>query len=345
MAIKAARHRSGRRPDGKRKGSGRKERSFVPLSERIVNAMKNEKRKPINKKKLTNHLTAYAFCAPWFIGFICFTLFPIVFMFAVSLTNRKLNGISNFVGFANYVNMVQSPTFWNSIKVTLFFTVVMMVVTTIWAVILAMLLNYKQKLNGIFQFCYFLPSVIPTVALAYTFRTIFGKEAGLLNAIISQLTAKNVMVNWLYDKRTIYLAVFFITLFTYNTGQMMLIFRSGLNDVPGELYEACDIDGASPFRKFFSITLPMISPIVLFNAVMGCISALNGSFALLYPLTGESGDPNGMTQVLSLLIYKEAFSNMKVGYACALSVVLFLIACGFGIGIFAVSKKLVYYEN
>ncbi len=85
----------------------------------------------------------------------------------------------------------------------------MMVVTTTWAVILAMLLNDKQKLNGIFQFCYFLPSVIPTVALAYTFRTIFGKEAGLLNAIISQLTAKNVMVNWLYDKHTIYLAVFF----------------------------------------------------------------------------------------------------------------------------------------
>ncbi len=98
-------------------------------------------------------------------------------------------------------------------------------------------------------------------------------------------------------------------------------------------------------KKFFGITLPMISPIILFNAVMGCISALNGSFALLYPLTGENGDPNGMSQVLSLLIYKEAFSNMKVGYACAMSVILFLIACCFGIGIFAISKKIVYYEN
>ena len=89
----------------------------------------------------------------------------------------------------------------------------------------------------------------------------------------------------------------------------------------------------------------MISPLVLFNAINGCISALNGSFALLYPLTTENGDPNGMTQVLSLLIYKEAFSNMKVGYACALSVVLFLVAALFGAATFAVSKKTVYYEN
>lgn len=301
--------------------------------------------KAVKSKAFKNNLTAYAFCAPWFIGFVCFTLFPIGFMFWVSLTNRKLNGVSKYIGFANYTNMLQSETFWNSFKVTIFFTIVMMVVTTIWAVIMAMLLNYKQKLNGIFQFCYFLPSVIPTVALAYAFRTIFGKEAGLLNALLGMFTGKNVSINWLYDSHTAYLAVFFVTLFTYNTGQMMLTFRSGLNDVPKELYEACDIDGASAFRKFRSVTLPMISPIVLFNAVMGCISALNGSFALLYPLTGENGDPNGMTQVLSLLIYKEAFGNMKVGYACALSVVLFMVACLFGVVIFAVSKKTVYYEN
>lgn len=296
-------------------------------------------------RKLKNNLTAYGFCVPWFIGFVCFTLFPIGFMLYTSLTNRKLNGISQFVGLANYKNMFASDTFWNSLKVTIFFTIVMIVVTAIWAVIMAMLLNHKQRLNGIFQFCYFLPSVIPTVALAYAFRTIFGKEAGLLNALLSLVTGKGVSINWLYDTKTVYLAVFFVTLFTYNTGQMMLIFRSGLNDVPKELYEACDLDGAGAFTKFFKVTLPMISPIVLFNSVMGCVSALNGSFALLYPLTGESGDPNGMTQVLSLLIYKEAFSNMKVGYACALSVVLFFVACLFGIGIFAVSKKNVYYEN
>lgn len=301
--------------------------------------------KPVKNKRLKNNLTAYGFCVPWIIGFVCFTIFPIAYMFRVSLTNQKLNGVSEYIGFQNYINMFQSSTFWNSFRVTIFFTIVMMIVTTVWAVMMAMLLNYKHRFNGIFQFCYFLPSVIPTVALSYAFRTIFGKEAGLLNALISFFTGKTTTINWLYDSKTVYVAVFFITLFIYNTGQMMLTFRSGLNDVPKELYEACDMDGASALRKFRSVTLPMISPIVLFNSVMGCISALNGSFALLYPLTGESGDPNGMTQVLSLLVYKEAFSNMKVGYACALSVALFLIACCFGILIFVVSKKLVYYEN
>lgn len=300
--------------------------------------------KKVNKR-LKNNLTAYGFMLPWFIGFICFTVFPIIFMFAVSLTNRKLNGISKFIGFTNYVNIFKNETFWNSFRVTIFFTIVVMIVTAVWALIMALLLNRKQRFNGIFQFYYFLPSVVPTVALAYAFRTIFGKDAGLLNAFLSLISGSNVQINWLFDSSTIYLVVFFIALFTYNTGQMMLIFRSGLNDVPRELYEASDIDGASSWRKFTKITLPMISPIILFNTVMGSISALNGSFALLYPLTGETGDPNKMTQVLSLLIYNEAFSNQKVGYGSALSVILFLIACVFGIGIFAISKKLVYYEN
>lgn len=303
---------------------------------------KSDKRK--RKRQLKEYLIAYAFMVPWFIGFVCFSAFPIVFMFYVSLTNRKLNGLSKFIGFMNYENMLHSSTFWNSLFVTVFFAVVMMLVTSLWAVILAMLLNCKQRLNGIFQFCYFLPSVIPSVALAYTFRTIFGKDAGVLNAMLSMIQGTNVKINWLYDSHTIYLVVFFITLFTYNTGQMMLIYRSGLNDVPQELYEACEIDGASQFTKFFRVTVPMISPVILFNTVMGSISALNGSFALLYPLTGASGDPNNMTQVLSLLIYNEAFGNMKVGYGCALSVILFFVACFFGMFIFGLSKKFVYYE-
>ena len=164
-----------------------------------------------NKRHFKNNLTAYLFLIPWFIGFICFTLFPVLFMFGVSLTNRKLNGISEYVGLQNYKNMFHSSIFWNSVKVTLMFTIIMVIVTTIWAVIMALLLNRKQKLNGIFQFCYFLPSVIPTVALAYAFRTIFGKEAGLLNTMLSAITGKNVLVNWLYQDSTVYMAVFFIT--------------------------------------------------------------------------------------------------------------------------------------
>ena len=300
--------------------------------------------KPLNlrQRKLRNNLTAYAFMSPWFIGFLCFSAFPIVYMFAISLTNRKLTGLSKFIGFKNYINMASSATFLNSLKVTLFFTVVMMIVTTLWALMMALLLNREQKGNRVFQFFYFVPAVIPTVALSFAFRMILGNDAGVLNYLLTMVSGQRVAINWLFDENLVYFAVFFVTLFTYNTGQMMLIFHSGLKDVPRELYEACDIDGASPVRKFVSVTLPIISPVLLFNAVMGSISALNGSFALLYPLTG--GDPNGMTNVLSLAIYKEAFLNYKVGYGAALSVILFLIACIFAAVLFLISKKHVYYE-
>ncbi len=306
--------------------------------------MNSKKRKPMNKK-LKNNLIAYGFMTPWFIGFAAFTLFPIGFMFAVSLTNRKLTGISQYIGFTNYINIFKNANFWNSFKVTIFYTIIVMIVTSIWALIMAMLLNQKNKLNGIFQFAYFLPSVIPSVALSYAFRSIFGRDAGLLNSLLSGISGKNILINWLYDPAFVYQTVFFVTLFTYSTGQMMLIYRSGLNEVPLQLYEAGDIDGANSWQKFFNITLPQISPVLLFNTVTGSVSALNGSFALLYPLTGEEGNPNKMTQVLSLLIYNESFSNQRVGYGSALSVILFLLACIFGIIIFTLSKKLVYYEN
>ena len=294
------------------------------------------------KRRRRNNLTAYAFMSPWFIGFGCFSAFPIFYMFAISLTNRKLVGLSRYIGFKNYVNMFKSATVMNSLKVTLIVTIGMMVITTIWALLLAMLLNRKQSGNKAFQFFYFIPAVIPTVALAYAFRMILGNDTGILNYILTQLTGQRIVVNWLLDGRTVYPSVFLVSLYTYGTGQMMLIFLSGLKDVPRELYEACDIDGASPWRKFVSVTLPIISPVLLFNVVMGSISALNGSFAMLYPLTG--GDPNGMTNVLSLAIYKEAFLNYKVGYGAGISVLLFLIAGLLAAVLFRLSKKFVYYE-
>lgn len=304
--------------------------------------MKQSRRRSASQRKRQNCLVAYGFMSPWFIGFACFSAFPILYMFSISLTNRKLTGLSKFIGLKNYVNMFKSATFLNSLRVTLLFTICMMIVTALWALFLAILLSRRQRGNGVFQFFYFIPAVIPTVALAFAFKMIFGNDAGVVNYLLSLLLGRRVMVNWLYDPATVYAAVFFVTLFTYSTGQMMLIFRSGLSDVPRELYEACDIDGAKPLRKFVSVTLPILSPVILFNTVMGSISALNGSFALLYPLT--EGDPNGMTNVLSLLIYKEAFLNYKVGYGCALSVALFLIACVFATGLFALSKRYVYYE-
>lgn len=303
----------------------------------------NALRASAKKRRRRDNLTAYAFLSPWIIGFFLFSGFPIIFVFVISFTNRTLLGSSDPVGFANYAEMFSSGSFWNSLKVTLIFAIVSVIVTVIWAFFLAMLLNRELRGNSIFQFFYFVPAVVPSVALAFAFQMLFNKDAGIVNYAVSTIFNTNFSPNWLYDETLVYPTVFFIMLFTYSTGQMILIFRSGLKEVPRELYEAAQLDGANFIQRFLHVTMPAVSPIILFNTVMATIGALNSSFSLLFPLTG--GGPNEATNVLSLSIYKEAFMNYRIGYACCLAVVLFLIAAVFASVQFKLSNKWVYYEN
>jgi multiple sugar transport system permease protein len=196
--------------------------------------------------------------------------------------------------------------------------------------------------KGLFQFFYFVPSVIPTISLAFAFQIIFNQQNGILNYLLS-VVGIQVQPNWLFDEKLVMPTVIMISIFTYSTGQMMLTFKAALSDVPAELYEAASMDGASFFQKFTSITLPSISPIIFFNMVVACISSLNNSFSLLFPLT--NGGPNDATNVLSLAIYNSAFRNYRMGYASALSVVLFFIAVLLSIVQFRLSRKWVYYET
>jgi multiple sugar transport system permease protein len=232
--------------------------------------------------------------------------------------------------------------FLNSLKVTLLYTVFSVAVTVIWALLTALLLNMKTKLNGVFQFFYFIPAVIPTVSLAFAFQIIFNQHTGILNYLLTLIGIKS-QPNWLFDTKWVLPSVIFVTIYTYATGQMMLIFKAGLADVPRELYEAAEIDGAGFLQKFTHITLPSISPVLLFNMVTACIGSLNNSFSLIFPLT--NGGPNDATNVLSLSIYNNAFGNYRMGYASALSAVLFLIAAAFALLQFYFSKKWVYYET
>ena len=266
------------------------------------------------KRRRKDILSAYAFLTPWIIGFLLFSGFPLLYVFTMSFTDATMLGGGEFVGFSNYTKMFQDSSFWNSLWVTLVFSIFSVLITIIWAFFLAMLLNAQKRFNGVFQFIYFLPAVVPSVALAFAFQMIFAKDTGIFNYLIGRATGLNFAPNWLYDETLVYPTVFFIMLFTYSTGQMMLIFRSGLKEVPRELYEAASLDGATAFQKFRNVTLPAISLILLFNMIMASIGALNGSFAVLYPLTG--GGPNEATNVLSL--YKEVFLNFRVGYDCCL---------------------------
>jgi len=295
------------------------------------------------KRERKNNLTAYAFLSPWIIGFLVFSAYPICFVFVNSLTSRTMLSKGEFVGFDNFVKLFTGPSFWKSLEVTLLFSIVSVIVTITWAFCLALLLNAQKKFNGIFQFIYFLPAVVPSVALAFCFQMIFAKDTGILNYLINRATGASFAPNWLYDETLVYPTVFFVMLFTYSTGQMMLIFRSGLKEIPSDLFEAASLDGANKFQQFTHVTLPTISPILFFNMITASIGALNGSFGILYPLTG--GGPNEATNVLSLALYKEVFLNFRVGYGCAIAVVLFLLAVIFASIQFIASNRWVYYDN
>jgi len=296
-----------------------------------------------NKRNVRENITAYAFLSPWIIGFILFSGVPIIASFVLSLTKWDLISAPRFIGLGNFIAMFSAGSdFWNVLKVTLIFTVFSIIATLTWSFFLAMLLNFKLKGIGIFRFFFFVPAVMPSIALAFAFQLLYNKEIGVINYIL-YLFGINNGPNWLMDNHLVIPSIIFVCLYTYTTGQMMLIFDASLKEVPKELYEACSIDGASYFQKFYYVTLSYISPVILFNLVIATINAFNGSFSIIYPLT--FGGPGDASRVISLAIYDSGFKTFRMGYASALATVAFIMVVAIALLQFKLSDKFVYYEN
>jgi multiple sugar transport system permease protein len=296
-----------------------------------------------NKRNVRENITAYAFLSPWIIGFILFSGVPIIASFVLSLTKWDLISAPRFIGLGNFIAMFSAGSdFWNILKVTLVFTVFSIIATLTWSFFLAMLLNFKLKGIGIFRFFFFVPAVMPSIALAFAFQLLYNKEIGVINYIL-YLFGINNGPNWLMDNHLVIPSIIFVCLYTYTTGQMMLIFDASLKEVPKELYEACAIDGANYFQKFYYVTLSYISPVILFNLVIATINAFNGSFSIIYPLT--FGGPGDASRVISLAIYDSGFKTFRMGYASALATVAFIMVVAIALLQFKLSDKFVYYEN
>ena len=286
-------------------------------------------------------IVPYLYLLPWIVGFILFTGGPIIAAIFISFTKWDLLSPPVWVGLANFTNMFRAGSeFWGILKVTLIFMVFSVIITMCWSLFTALLLNQKVRGTGVFSFFYFAPAVVPLISLTFVFQLMFSKELGIVNYLLSLTGIEGP--NWLMDSRLVLWVVTVLCIYTYFTGQMMLIFDSALKEVPKELYEAAEIDGANAVDKFFKITIPAISPIFFFNLVTGTINSLNTSFALIYPLTG--GGPGKATQVMSLDIYVNAFKNFRMGYASAEAVILFAITAALSLLQFRLAKKWVYYE-
>ncbi|MBQ8953367.1 MAG: sugar ABC transporter permease [Clostridia bacterium] len=285
-----------------------------------------------------DNTVGYIFAAPFIISFCLLTLVPMALSLYYSFCNYKIGSSPVWVGLQNFINLAKDATFKNSLLVTIQYVVIGVPLKLIFALLIAMLLTKPTRAQGFYRAVYYIPSLIGgSVAVALVWKQLFGSR-GPIVSLIKALGVKNFN----FFGSTTWAFVPLVLCNAWQFGSSMLIFASGLKQIPKDYYEAAEIDGANVFRRFFSITLPCLSPIILFNLIMQLISGFM-TFTQAQIIT--DGGPNYATNYIALNIFKEGFSFQHMGYACAQSwVMLLLMAAVTGI-IFKTSSHWTYYEN
>ncbi|AWB47095.1 ABC transporter permease [Paenibacillus sp. CAA11] len=286
-------------------------------------------------------MTGYAFISPFIIGFLAFTLIPMFVSLYLSFTSYNLFTPPRWVGLDNFEKMFTAdPKYWNSVKVTFLYVVIGVPFRLMFALFIAMLLNTKSRMVGTYRTLYYLPSIIGgSVAVSIMWRNIFSNE-GVINTLLGALGAQPVQ--WFGDPNAA--LVMLIALSVWQFGSSMLIFLAGLKNIPYEMYEASSVDGAGPVRKFFSITLPLLSPIILFNLIMQTISAFM-TFVPAYIISKGEGGPMDGTMLYSLYLFRQAFMFNNMGYASAMAWVMLIMIAILTAVLFMTSKFWVFYET
>lgn len=282
---------------------------------------------------------AYLYILPWILGFAILQLYPFVSSFIYSFTDYTVGAKATFQGLANYKKLfTQDKEFWNSLKVTILFALYTVPGKLIMALAVAMFLNRDLKGINLIRTLYYIPSLFSgSVAVALLWRLMF-LDNGVINAILSALHLP--VIQWLGDTRYALRTICMLEIWQF--GSSMVMFLAALKQVPRSLYEAAEIDGAGKVTRFFHITLPQISPIIFFNLINQTIQALQ-NFTSAQVIT--EGGPLKSTYVLGLKLYKEGFSYFKMGYASAISWVVFAAIMIFTLAIFASSKLWVHYAD
>jgi len=291
---------------------------------------------------LTTHqreaVVGYLFLSPWIVGFLVFLVGPMVASVLLSFTQYKVIKAPVWIGLANYQRMFSDDLFYHSLRVTVTYTAISVPLGIMAALGIAILLNQKIVASGVFRTIYYLPSIISGVAVAIVFAWIFNFRFGILNYLLSLVGIEGP--NWLGSSR--YALSAFVIMSLWGIGGTVVIFLAALQGVPQALYEAAEIDGAGSWRRFLNITLPMISPAILFVLIMGVIGTLQ-TFTQAYIMTG--GGPANATLFYLLYLYKNAFNWFEMGYASALAWLLFLVIMACTLLMIRSSAFWVHYES
>jgi len=283
-------------------------------------------------------LTAFLFLLPSLVVFGVFVYYALGFNFYLSFTSWNfLTPAKEVIGFDNYTRLFDSSVFWGALKNTVYFAAGSVSLSIVIGLFLAVLLNQKLPVRGLFRTIIFSPYVTTTAAIALLWLWIFQPEFGLINIGLQFLGIDGP--NWLSDTNWAMPALIIMNVWR-NTGYVMVIFLAGLQNVPGELYEAAEIDGAGAFRKFWNVTLPLLSPTTFFITVTSLLNAFN-TFDQVQVMT--RGGPAGATTVLNYFIYEQAFVNFRAGYASAASTIMFLILLAITVFQLVASKRWVHY--
>ena len=278
------------------------------------------------------------FIGPGIIGLICFSFGPMLFSLGISFTSWDVISAKEFVGLENYKNLFQDPLFFKSLKVTLYYTLLSVPLITCIPLLIAVLLNSKVKGISVFRAIFYVPSIVPIVASAAVWMYIYNPMYGLLNSILKALGMHSQ--NFIFSETGAVPSLAVMAL--WGAGNTVVIYLAGLQGVSRQLYEAAEIDGAGTLSRFMNITVPMMTPIIFYNFVMAIINSMQ-IFTQAYIMT--DGGPANATLFYSLMVYRTAFKQSRMGYSAAMSWVFFVIIAVLTLIVFKSQKKWVVYEN
>ncbi len=292
---------------------------------------------PLERRKL---VTGVLFSSPWIIGLSVFLIYPLLAALYYSLCDYSVLLPPVFVGLDNYIELFQDKLFWKSLWNTSFFALCSVALSVVVALTLAILLNSKVKGLSFYRTVFFLPSLMPLVAGSILWFSMYAGQGGIINTLLAKIGVTGPA--WLSDPHWAKIAIVFMAV--WGAGNSMVIFLAGLQDVPTSLYEASIIDGANWLQRLINVTIPMISPVIYFNVVMGVIGGFQ-AFAQALIMTSSTGAPEQSTLFYVLQLYNVGFMDMRMGYASAMAWVLFVIIVGLTFAATQLSKRWVTYDR
>lgn len=278
------------------------------------------------------------FISPWIVGFLVFTVYPIYYTLRISFTRYSGFGQPTWVGLANYRGLLSDVVFWDSLQNTLYYTVLAVPIGIVVAMAMAIAMNQPLREVSLYRAALYLPSVLPLFAVSFIFIALLDPNTGIVTRLMTAVGLP--AINWFGDPRYAKLGI--VILAQFGAGSTALVFLAGLKAIPKTLYEAAVLDGATAVRRFWSVTLPLMTPVILYSLILGLSLGLQ-VFAQAYIIT--NGGPADATNFYVFYLYNQAFRYSQMGAASAMAWVLFVITLLLSALIFWTSRRWVNYET